>query len=68
MTEAEKLALHLVGVHCDPMAIARPHDENVDQHQHEHRGPGTIRNHDPGWLGYDAAKVEAVLEEAEAVP
>jgi hypothetical protein len=60
MTEAEELALHLVGVHCDPMAIARPHSENVDQHQHEHR------DHDSGWLGYDAAKVEAVLEEAEA--
>jgi hypothetical protein len=62
----ELLALHLVSIHCDPMAIARSYDENVDMHDHEHKGPGTIRNHDPAWLGCDAAKAEDVLEEAEA--
>lgn len=62
---ADELALHLVGVHCDPMAIARPQDENADQHDHEHKGPGTIRDHDRSWLGYDHVRVEEVLEEAE---
>jgi hypothetical protein len=59
------LAFHLVSVHCDPMAIARPHEENLDQHDHEHRGPGTIRNHPASDCSWDAEKLEAVLEEME---
>jgi hypothetical protein len=59
------LAFHLVSVHCDPMAIARPHGENKEQHNYEHRGPGTIRNHPASDRSWDAEKLEAVLEEAE---
>jgi hypothetical protein len=61
----ERLALHLVSAHCDGMAIARSHPENVDQHAYEHRGPGTIRNHPLGSLIYDDQKIEQVLEELE---
>lgn len=61
----ERLALHLVSAHCDGMAIARSHAENVEQHAHEHRGPGTIRNHPPASFFYDDQKIEHVLEELE---
>jgi hypothetical protein len=67
---AYDLAMHLIGEHADSMAVARPHAENVlqHQHQHEHDGPGTIRNHPRGQLSYSAAKVEETLEELEAAP
>jgi hypothetical protein len=61
----EDLALHLVSTHWDPMAICRTVPDNVAQHAHEHQGPGTLRNHDPAWLGYDETKIEEVLDEAE---
>jgi hypothetical protein len=57
------LALHLVSKHADPMAIERTRAENLDQHKHEHDGPGTIRNHDREWLGWDGATVIEVLAE-----
>src|SRR5216683_1552624 len=47
------LWLHLVSMHADPMAVCRTAAENDDQHEHEHRGPGTIRNHPAGDLGYN---------------
>jgi hypothetical protein len=59
-------AFHLISAHADPMAICRSEADNDDQHDHEHTGPGTIRNHPRDWLGWDAAKIEAILEEAEA--
>ncbi len=62
----ETLALHLISAHCDGMAIARTRAENIDQHEHEHRGPGTIRHHPAGSLYFDAEKAERVLEELEA--
>jgi hypothetical protein len=62
------LAMHLVGEHADGMAVARPRAENDGQHEHEHDGPCTIRNHPRDWLGYSADKVEEVLEELEAEP
>lgn len=58
-------AFHLISMHADPMAVARTRAENIDQHYHEHRGPGTIRNHNPASVDWDEAKVEAVLEECE---
>lgn len=66
--QAYDLAMHLVGEHADGMAVARPRAENAGQHEHEHDGPGTIRNHPRGWLGYSPARVEETLEELEAAP
>lgn len=67
-------AMHLISEHADPMAVARSPQDNDEQHDYEHTGPCTIKFHVPvrpgprlgrEWLGYDEAKVEAVLEEAE---
>ena len=65
MTKAEILAFHLIGIHCDVLAITRPYAENQDQHAHEHHGPGTIRHHGAESLHYDATVVESALEEFE---
>ena len=59
------LAFHLISAHADPMAICRAPADNTAQHGPEHTGPGTIRSHWPDWLGWDAARIELVLEEAE---
>jgi hypothetical protein len=39
------LWLHLASIHADPLAVTRTDAENTEQHEAEHRGPGTIRNH-----------------------
>jgi hypothetical protein len=59
------LAMHLISAHCDSMAIERTPAENKDQHEHEHDGPGTIRNHPRNWLGWDENEIERTLEECE---
>lgn len=59
----QSLWLHLVSRHADPMAAARPHSENADQHGHEHDGPGTIRNHPRDDLSFDQDKAKTILEE-----
>lgn len=61
----QDLAFHLISAHADPMAICRAPAGNTVQHDGEHTGPGAIRNHWPGWLGWDADQIELVLEEAE---
>jgi hypothetical protein len=61
----EALAFHLISMHCDPMAIWRGSEDNLDQHAHEHRGPGTIRNHKIQNMSWDEEKIEAILEEIE---
>ena len=58
-------SMHLVGVHKNSAAITNGFATNDDCHLWEHGGPGGIRNHDRGNLGFDEAEVEAVLEEAE---
>jgi len=60
--EKRELAFHLVSAHRDPLVIARPYEENRDQHHHGHRGLGT---HRPGDYCWDPEKLEEVLEEAE---
>lgn len=63
---AYRLAMHTIGVHCNAAAISeRSFAELRDQHEHEHFGPGGLRNHSYTDLSYDAATVEEVLEEAE---
>lgn len=58
-------AFHLISEHIDPMAVCRGPAENIEQHWHEHRGPGTIRDHNPVSVAWDEDKLEAVLEECE---
>jgi hypothetical protein len=57
------LWLHLVSMHADPMAVLRSEADNDDQHEHEHRGPGTIRNHLAGDLTYNTVTAKASLTE-----
>jgi hypothetical protein len=60
-----KLAMHLIGTHCNAAAIAGSWDELSDSHVHEHFGPGGIRGHLYTDFRFDEEKVEEVLEEAE---
>lgn len=60
-----ELAFHLVSEHADPMAICRPEADNREQHEYEHTGPGTIRNHAADLLAWHEAKIELVLEDLE---
>lgn len=60
------LAMHLVSEHADPLAITRDLAGNTEQHDHEHDGPGTIRNHLRASRLYQQDKIEEVLEELEA--
>jgi hypothetical protein len=69
IAEAERLAQHLASRHADGMALQRSLAENRDVHQHEHDGPGTIRNHDRDDLAYDDQAVRQILAElAEGEP
>lgn len=60
-----ELVMHLISAHADPLAVCRSYADNLDQHEHEHRGPGTIRNHSPASRFFNAVKIELVLEECE---
>lgn len=57
------LWLHLVSRHADPMAVTRSGPDNEDQHEHEHRGPGTIRDHPVGDLSFNTVTAKHVLAE-----
>lgn len=65
---AYDLAMHLISMHADPMAVSRPYAESQEQHDYEHTGPGTIRNHPRANRSWDETKSELVLEECEANP
>ena len=62
---AERLAFHVVAVHRNTAGIANSFRGNADFHSHDHLGPGGLRNHPLGSLGYDENVLEDVLEEAE---
>lgn len=64
---AEEMAFHLVGVHCDVVAITRPLEDNIAEHWREHFGVGGIRNHDWNTFTHDSHVMEAILEEVEGV-
>jgi hypothetical protein len=65
LVEARKLWAHCVSEHA---AILRP-DETLEEltefHEHEHDGPGTIRNHPRDARNYTLRKIGKVLSEAE---
>jgi hypothetical protein len=59
----QNLAKHLASRHADGMALARPLADNQDAHEHEHDGPGTIRNHDRDDLSWSGEQVEQIVAE-----
>jgi hypothetical protein len=62
-THADELWLHLVSAHaagCDPTMT---YADLEDLHEHEHDGPGTIRNHPRESRMWDRAKLATVLRE-----
>lgn len=59
------LAMHLISEHCNSAAVASGWKANAESHQHEHFGPGGIRNHPAGSLAWDEDKIEQVLAGAE---
>ena len=56
-----RLWAHLVSTHA---GYFNPTIDLIDMHEYEHRGPGTIRNHDPGVWDFDLEKMAVVLDEA----
>jgi hypothetical protein len=61
----EALRLHLGSRHA--LGNWKTHTNPVDEHQHEHDGPGTIRNHPRDDLSYDRERAEEIHREAEAM-
>lgn len=57
------LNLHLVSAHCNGAALGMTEAQALDSHDHEHHGPGGIRNHDEDDLFWDAEKVATVIIE-----
>lgn len=67
MSESHQhLAKHLASRHADGLALTRTLADNQDAHQHEHDGPGTIRNHPREDLSWDGEKVDQVVAEMMA--
>ncbi len=61
----DALRLHLLSAHCNLAAATLSDTEALDQHQHEHDRPGTIRNHDRASLHWDDDRIRAMLAEAD---
>lgn len=59
-----ELWAHIVSEHCN-MAPPGSVSSMLDYHEHEHEGPGTIRNHDTNSYHYSLRKLAAVLSELE---
>lgn len=58
-----RLAMHLASMHADPMAPERSYRGNAEQHEHEHDGPGTIRNHPRASREFDQLRAWSVIAE-----
>lgn len=56
---------HLVSAHAGIFSLQATLEELLDMHEHEHNGPGTIRNHPRESRAYSIKKIGAVLSEAE---
>lgn len=65
----ERLALwaHLVSEHACALSMDTPLEVLVDMHASEHKGPGTIRNHDESLRGATHARLIEVLSERDDV-
>lgn len=64
LTRYPMLQLHLVSAHCNAAALGLTASQARDAHQHEHDGPGTIRNHPRSSTLWDADKVADIIIEA----
>jgi hypothetical protein len=64
LTRYPMLQLHLVSAHCNAAALGLTAAQARDAHQHEHDGPGTIRNHPRSSTLWDADKVADIIIEA----
>jgi hypothetical protein len=60
-----KLWAHIVSQHASMLSPETPLDVLIDAHEHEHDGPGTIRNHPRDSRTYSLKKLGKVLSEAE---
>lgn len=58
MESAGDLRLHIVSAHANLAGLTLSEDEALDYHDHEHAGPGTIRDHDREALFFDPQQVE----------
>lgn len=63
-TDRLELWAHIVSEHCN-MAPPGSVSEMMEYHEHEHEGPGTIRNHDPNSYHFSLRKLVQVLSELE---
>lgn len=57
------LSLHIVSAHCNGAGLNNTHADLLDDHHHEHHGPGGIRNHPYDDLFWDVEKIATVLIE-----
>lgn len=65
-TEAhDALRLHLLSAHCNLAAPLITDEEAIDQHHHEHYGPGGIRNHDAVSTDWDMTKCQNLFVDAQ---
>jgi len=60
-----KLWGHLVSEHAGIFPLQATLEELIDLHEHEHNGPGTIRNHPRESRAYSLQKIGKVLSEAD---
>ena len=60
-----ELWAHLVSEHAGIWPLDATYDELKDEHDHEHKGPGTIRNHPEESRAYSVKKLGQVLSESE---
>lgn len=63
-----KLWGHLVSEHAGIFPLQMTLEELIDMHDHEHTGPGTIRDHPRESRAYSLRKIGKVLSEAEPDP
>ncbi len=60
-----RLWAHLVSEHAAIIPLETSMKDLEDTHKHEHKGPGTIRNHDESSRSYSLKKLGAILYESE---
>ncbi len=62
-----QLWAHLVSEHAMCIGLDYPKREYEEIHEYEHKGPGTIRNHDEESRHFSFKKIGEVLSECDGV-